>query len=64
MIVTVGLVKTFCLYYEKWLESLHNTYLFIFLICFKRVGSVLSSPELHVVPSFLMWYYALMEKGP
>ena len=34
--------------YETWLAILHIAHFFIFLKCFKRVGSVLSSPELHV----------------
>ena len=50
-------------YYKTWLANLHIIYIlfFIFLTCFKRLGSVLSSPELHVDPNLFIWYYAPIE---
>ena len=36
----------------------------IFFICLKRVGSVLSSPELDPFLYNIMWYHALSELGP
>ena len=59
----VSVVITFCLLWETARNFKFNTYFYIFLRSFKRVGSVLFSPELHVVPSFFMWYYALLRKG-
>ena len=44
------IVKHFA-YYETWLEILHITHIFkICIRCFKRVGTVLSSPYLQVDP--------------
>ena len=48
-------VKT--VYNEIWLEIVHITPIFLFR-CLKRVGSVLSSPELD---PFLIWHNALTE---
>ena len=49
-IVTV--VKTFCLLGDRDRDFTSHTYFYILLRFFKRVSSVLSSPELHVDPPF------------
>ena len=55
------IVVTHFAFYETWLEILHITHIFLnFLICFKRVDSVLSSADLHVDPPFYV-VYALIE---